>query len=69
MCCVFRVDSLEIQVKRAYEQYKSRETNILKNSFLQSMKGVHFVYTPEVNTDFLKPKTGPYSTHFSRLIL
>lgn len=43
MCHLFRVDSLEVQIKRAYEQYKSRETNVLKNSFLQSMKGVIFV--------------------------
>lgn len=69
MCAAFSVDSLEVQVKRAYEQYKSRETNLLKNSFLQSMKGVNFVCKPEVNTYFLKPKTGPYSTHFFRLIL
>ncbi|KIR53437.1 malate dehydrogenase (oxaloacetate-decarboxylating) [Cryptococcus gattii Ru294] len=34
----YAVDSLEVQVNRAYEQYKSRETNLLKNSFLQSMK-------------------------------
>lgn len=69
MCAAFRVDSLEVQVKRAYEQYKSRETNLLKNSFLQSMKGVNSVCKSEVNTHFLKLKTGPYSTHSSRPIL
>ncbi|RSH91897.1 NAD-dependent malic enzyme, mitochondrial [Saitozyma podzolica] len=34
----FAVDTLEQQVERAYTQYKSRESDILKNSFLQSMK-------------------------------
>ncbi|WVR00175.1 hypothetical protein IAU59_007317 [Kwoniella sp. CBS 9459] len=34
----FAVDSLEDQVTRAYDQYKSRESDLLKNSFLQSMK-------------------------------
>ncbi|WWC94900.1 hypothetical protein V866_001751 [Kwoniella sp. B9012] len=34
----FAVDTLDEQVERAYMQYKSRETNILKNSFLASMK-------------------------------
>ncbi|WVO18541.1 hypothetical protein L204_106260 [Cryptococcus depauperatus] len=34
----FSVDTIEDQIERAYEQYKSCESNILKNSFLQSMK-------------------------------
>ncbi|GFZ48749.1 NAD-dependent malic enzyme [Saitozyma sp. JCM 24511] len=34
----FAVDTLEQQVERAYTQYQSRENDILKNSFLQSMK-------------------------------
>ncbi|OCF61308.1 malate dehydrogenase (oxaloacetate-decarboxylating) [Kwoniella mangroviensis CBS 10435] len=34
----FAVDALDEQVERAYMQYKSRETNILRNSFLASMK-------------------------------
>ncbi|WWC72037.1 uncharacterized protein I206_105996 [Kwoniella pini CBS 10737] len=34
----FAVDTLDEQIERAYKQYKSRETNILKNSFLASLK-------------------------------
>ncbi|WRT70204.1 uncharacterized protein IL334_007199 [Kwoniella shivajii] len=34
----FAVDTLEEQVDRAYKQYQARETDILKNSFLASMK-------------------------------
>ncbi|WVQ84624.1 hypothetical protein IAT38_006779 [Cryptococcus sp. DSM 104549] len=34
----YAVDTLEEQVERAYEQYKARESDVLKNSFLQSMK-------------------------------
>nr|XP_031860408.1 uncharacterized protein CI109_004018 [Kwoniella shandongensis]KAA5527480.1 hypothetical protein CI109_004018 [Kwoniella shandongensis] len=34
----YAVDTLDDQVKRAYEQYKARQTDIQKNSFLQSMK-------------------------------
>jgi len=33
-----RVDTLEQQVERALQQYNDRETDIRKNSFLQSMK-------------------------------
>lgn len=33
-----RVDTLDDQVKRAYQQYQSRESDLLKNSFLQSLK-------------------------------
>ncbi|WWC64558.1 uncharacterized protein I303_107169 [Kwoniella dejecticola CBS 10117] len=34
----FAVDTLDEQLERAYKQYQSRETNILKNSFLASLK-------------------------------
>ncbi|WVF72985.1 hypothetical protein IAT40_007803 [Kwoniella sp. CBS 6097] len=34
----YAVDSLEDQVARAYQQYQSRESDLLKNSFLQSLK-------------------------------
>ncbi|OCF38112.1 malate dehydrogenase (oxaloacetate-decarboxylating) [Kwoniella heveanensis BCC8398] len=34
----YAVDSLDDQVARAYQQYKSRESDLLKNSFLQSLK-------------------------------
>ncbi|KAK8853220.1 hypothetical protein IAR55_003922 [Kwoniella newhampshirensis] len=34
----YAVDTLEDQVKRAYEQFKARPSDIQKNSFLQSMK-------------------------------
>lgn len=33
-----RVDTLEEQVQRAWDQYHARETDLLKNSFLQSLK-------------------------------
>ena len=33
-----RVDTLDEQVARAYQQYQSRESDLLKNSFLQSLK-------------------------------
>jgi hypothetical protein len=33
------VDTLDEQVERAYMQYQSRESDLLKNSFLQSLKG------------------------------
>ncbi|KAI9634110.1 uncharacterized protein MKK02DRAFT_17763 [Dioszegia hungarica] len=32
------IDNLDQQCERAYDQYKSRDTDILKNSFLQSLK-------------------------------
>lgn len=32
------VDTLDDQVNRAYQQYQSRESDLLKNSFLQSLK-------------------------------
>ena len=32
------VDTLEQQLERAYAQYKERQSDIHKNSFLQSMK-------------------------------
>jgi hypothetical protein len=34
-----RVDTLEQQLERAYSQYRERQSDIHKNSFLQSMKG------------------------------
>ncbi|ODN94753.1 malate dehydrogenase (oxaloacetate-decarboxylating) [Cryptococcus wingfieldii CBS 7118] len=34
----YAADTLDEQVTRAYEQYQSRESDLLKNSFLQSMK-------------------------------
>lgn len=33
------VNTLNQQVERAYDQYKSRESDLRKNSFLQSLKG------------------------------
>lgn len=33
------VNTLEQQLDRAYDQYKSRESDLRKNSFLQSLKG------------------------------
>lgn len=30
---------MDDQLARAYDQYHARETDILKNSFLQSLKG------------------------------
>jgi hypothetical protein len=35
---IIRVDTLDEQVTRAYSQYQSRESDLLKNSFLQSLK-------------------------------
>lgn len=35
---VYRANTLDEQVNRAYDQYKQRESDILKNSFLQSLK-------------------------------
>ncbi|WVQ74266.1 hypothetical protein IAR50_003863 [Cryptococcus sp. DSM 104548] len=34
----YATDTLDEQIERAYEQYQSRESDLLKNSFLQSMK-------------------------------
>jgi hypothetical protein len=39
---MIRVDSLEQQIGRAYAQYQSRDSDILKNNFLQSLKGMSF---------------------------
>lgn len=35
----YSVDTLKQQLERAYSQYSERQTDIAKNSFLQSMKG------------------------------
>lgn len=39
----WRINSLEEQCARAYDQLKSRETDIRKNSFLQSLKDQNWV--------------------------
>ena len=39
----FKINTLDEQCARAYDQYESRETPIRKNSFLQSLKDQNWV--------------------------
>lgn len=50
------VQTLDQQVKRAYEQYSSRHDDLAKNTFLTSLKEQNLVLYYRVGTTALSPK-------------
>ncbi|EFQ33596.1 malic enzyme [Colletotrichum graminicola] len=69
------VDTLEQQMQRAYEQYKSRRDDLAKNTFLTSLKEQNEVlyyrllqaYLPEMFSIVYTPTEGDAIQNFSRL--
>ncbi|KIW00715.1 uncharacterized protein PV09_07700 [Verruconis gallopava] len=69
------VQTLDIQVRRAYEQYSSRPNDIAKNTFMTSMKDQNVVLYYRLILDHLKemfpiiytPTEGEAIANFSRL--